>query len=494
MAKKAHKRKNTKAKKIINSVSICDALFLFISAFLLIFNILKMNVIPNKYMIYIWIFIFVVLGCLVLLLIPNIKKGIKIFTCVIALLIGSVCTYGFLKVQDTTNFLKKISASDYEVEQYYVIVLKDSEYTKISDIKGEEVGVYKTVSETYEKALDELGNKVDTKIKEYDDIYEIADELLDNKINVIMISDTNKETIEDENSSFSNSIKVIETITVKTELEDLSKDANVTKEAFNIYISGIDTYGPIATKSRSDVNIIMTVNPTTNQIILTSIPRDYYVQLHGTTGLKDKLTHAGVMGINMSIQTIEDLLDIDINYYVRVNFNTLIDLVDVIGGITVDSDISFTSYTIPECKFTKGENSVKGKCALAFSRERYAYTSGDRHRGQNQQQVITKIIEKLTSSKTIINKYSSILSTLEGSFQTNMETDSIYALVKMQLDKMPSWTINNVNLDGTGSMTYTYSYPNQKLYVMVPTESTVTYAKTIIDGILAGKTFNELNS
>ena len=493
MSKQTHKRKKSnKARKIVNIISICDALFLFGTFFLLLFNILKMDVIPNKYMLYIWIFTFVVFLFLILLLIPKIRKEIKIVICILSLFIGGVSTFGLLKIWDTTDFFKKISASNYEVERYYLLALKDSKYEKGEDAKGETVGVYPSEADTYKKAVTKLEELISPKKKEYDDLLKLFEDLLSKKINVILVSDAHKDALVENNEQFDSLVKIIETIDVKTEVQNLIKDAEVTQEAFNIYISGIDTYGPIATRSRSDVNIIMTVHPETHQITLTSIPRDYYVQLHGTTGLKDKLTHAGVHGINMSIQTIEDLLAIDINYYVRVNFNTLIDLVDVVGGITIDSDTAFTPWTDPNCKIKKGENKLNGKCALAFSRERHAYATGDRHRGENQQQVITKIIEKMTLSKTLISKYSSILATLENSFQTNMETEDIYSLVKMQLDKMPSWEINNVNLDGTGSMSYTYSYPNQKLSVMIPQEETITNAKKIIDGIQAGKTFVEL--
>lgn len=492
MSKPRHKKRQTKSKKIINNISRVFAIVLFISVFILLFNILKMNIIPTKYMIFIWLFVFVCILFIAFLCIPKIKKGIKIVVCILSLIISSVSIYGIVKLQDTMEFFKNIAASEYEVEQYYVLVLSDSSYQKIEDIEGETVAVYPNTSETYEKAVSILDETVSVKETEYDDLLTMSTDFLNGKVDAILISDAHEEAIEESSSSFASKIRILETIEVKTELDNLAKDASVTKEPFNVYISGIDTYGPIATKSRSDVNIVMTINPVTHEIILTSIPRDYYVQLHGTTGLKDKLTHAGVYGINTSIQTIEDLLDIDINYYVRVNFNTLIDVVDVIGGITIDSDTAFTSYTIPECKFKTGANTVNGKCALAFSRERHAYASGDRHRGQNQQQVITKIIEKMTSSKTIISKYSSILSTLEGSFQTNMKTNQIYSLVKMQLDDMPSWTINNVNLDGSGSMTYTYSYPKQKLYVMVPYENTIAEAKKVISAIEAGQKFSEI--
>ena len=232
--------------------------------------------------------------------------------------------------------------------------------------------------------------------------------------------------------------------------------------------------------------MVVTVNPNTNKILLTSIPRDYYVQLHGTTGLKDKLTHAGIYGVNMSVQTLEDLLEVDINYYVRVNFTTLIELVDALGGIDVYSDYSFISYH-GNYPFKKGMNHMNGHQALCYVRERYAFKDGDRQRVKNQQAIISTIIEKVTGSSTIITKYSSILNTFGKSFQTNMGSDKIYSLVNLQLDKMPSWTIENISLNGFDKKALTYSYTGGELYVMEPDMETVHEARNKIDSIMKEK-------
>jgi LCP family protein required for cell wall assembly len=487
-----HKRKNKKIRKVMGIIGIITAVVLTIVIGILFFQIFSMNIIPNKYLWIVILFILMILGMDAVLCIPKIRWQIKLVFIILSILIILVAGFGIFKINDTMDFFRKIGAKDYEIEKYYVVVKSDSDYEKIEELKDKTIGVFPNSFDTYETAINSLNEAVEAESQEYSDLLTMAADLLNSKVDAILISDAHESVIEESYSSFSSSVRILYTIEVKTELDEIGKDAKVTKEPFIIYISGIDTYGDISNRSRSDVNMIMTINPVTKEILLVNVPRDYYVQLHGTTGLKDKLTHAGVYGINMSIQTMEDLLDIDINYYIRVNFNTLIDVVDVIGGITIDSDAAFTSYTIPDCKFVKGANAVGGKCALAFSRERYAYVSGDRHRGENQQQVITKIIQKLSSSKTIISKYSDILNSLEGSFQTNMETNSIYALIKMQLDDMPSWNINSISVDGTGLMTYTYSYPKQKLYVMVPTESTIENAKAKIQGIMEGKSFQEL--
>jgi LCP family protein required for cell wall assembly len=284
---------------------------------------------------------------------------------------------------------------------------------------------------------------------------------------------------------FATKTKIIETISLKVSNEVETKEVNVSKEAFNVYISGIDIFGDISLVSRSDVNMIMTVNPNTHQILLTSIPRDYYVQLHNTTGYKDKLTHAGIYGVDMSVKTIEDLLDININYYARVNFTTLISLVDAIDGIDIYSNQSFVAQD--GTTFKKGMNHLNGTKALSFARERHAFKDGDRQRGKNQQAVITAIIDKVMSSRTLVTKYTTILETLGKSFQTNIDTSKIYELVNMQLDKMPNWEIDSISLDGTDSSNYTYSYKLQKLYVMEPNMDTVRAARDQINAITNAK-------
>ena len=382
----------------------------------------------------------------------------------------------------TMNFMDIIGAKDYELENYYIIVLKDS-YNSISEIDGKVVGNYSN-DKNYIEAINKLDKKIDFKEKEFDDFEMASEALLDGEIDALFMSQTHKDMADEQVHGFQYLVDILDTISIKVQSEVVVKDADVTKDSFNIYISGIDVYGDIASVSRSDVNMIVTVNPTTHEVLLTSIPRDYYVQLHGTTGYKDKLTHAGTYGIDMSIATIDDLLEVDINYYVRVNFTTLISMVESIGGIDVYSDKEFKAFTDGKCNYKLGTNHLNGKCALAFARERYAYKEGDRHRVENQQAVLTAILNKTLSSKTIVTKYTGILNSLGSSFQTNMPQDKIYSLVNMQLDKMPSWNITNYSLDGTDGRNYTYSYAGSKLYVMNPDYKTVVKARELIDNLM----------
>ncbi len=443
------------------------------------------NVLSMKYYgAILFMFLVIVLLTMAITFKKNIKSGIKIFFDVIMVIITCLLVAGMFPMSKLMNFMGNIQDDNKEYENYYVLVLKDSKYDKLNDIKNKNIGILKSDDKEYKNALEKLNDTVKTKQTDYKDSTALSDNLLNKKEEAIFIDSVGYYMTEEETSKYYGKFKVLDTINIATESKIEKEDVNVVKESFNIYISGIDTYGKISTKSRSDVNIIATVNPKTNKVLLTSIPRDYYVQLHGTTGYKDKLTHAGVYGINQSINTIEDLLDIKINYYMRVNFTTLIKMVDVIGGVDINSDMSFYPLSDSTCYIKKGNNHLNGKCALAYARERHAYASGDRHRGQNQQQIITAMINKFTTNKSLVLKYNSIFNSLEGSFQTNMGTSKITSLVQKQIDSMPSWDIESYNLDGSGKMTYTYSYPGQKLYVMVPYEETVETAKTKIDSLL----------
>ena len=221
--------------------------------------------------------------------------------------------------------------------------------------------------------------------------------------------------------------------------------------------------------------MIVTINPKTNQILLTSIPRDYYVQLHGTTGYKDKLTHSGVYGINSTVQTLEDLFGIDINYYVKVNFTTLINLVDAIGGITIHSDYHIKTLHY-KCDIKTGNNDVNGECALGFARERYSYIDGDNQRVRNQQEVLQAIFKKVSTSFSTITQYTDILEVLDGEFATNLDIKDATDFIKFEMEDLDDYKFINQQVEGDGDMTYTYTYPYQRLWVMVPDMDTVNSA------------------
>ena len=258
---------------------------------------------------------------------------------------------------------------------------------------------------------------------------QLIDDLYNGKCDAIILEEAYEGFLEVLHSDYQNETRVIDTYEFQRKSRKSLKKKKPTAIRSRCFISGIDTYGAINTVSRSDVNMVMTVNTKTNEILLTSIPRDYYVTLH-TYGVKDKFTHTGVYGINETITTAEDFLDIDIDYYVRVNFTSLIDIIDAIGGISIYNGIAFTNrgFTFPV-----GQINMSGAQALVYARERYAYTDGDNQRIKNQQTIITGIINK-AMSPAILTNYTKFLEVVMDSCQTNIPTDVVTSIVKNQLD------------------------------------------------------------
>lgn len=252
---------------------------------------------------------------------------------------------------------------------------------------------------------------------------------------------------------------------------------------FTVFISGIDNRGTLIAKSRSDVNILASINTATKQVVLISTPRDYYVPLSISNGAKDKLTHAGIYGINVCMDTMAMLYNVNVDYYFRVNFGGFEDIIDALGGVTVDSEVAFSTDNY---SFQQGPNNVNGKQALEFVRERHAFASGDRQRGKNQLAIIKAVINKAMSPELLVS-YNSLMSALEGSFETSVPYDTISTLVREQLDKGGDWNVVSYSVDGTGDSQVPYSM-SQKAYVMVPTQSTVDTAKSLIAQVYNGET------
>lgn len=483
MRKKSNKRKKRK----LSIYKLCG-LFVFLLSIILCIMVTILNVLPSKYY-----FIMIVAFCLLnipldlILFRKNVKKYKKNIALFFSIIIIFIMSFSMFYISKTLGFVMSIGDTDYKLENYSLIVLKDSKYKKIDDVNNMSIGIYEN-SDGIKKAKNMLLDKVDVTFKSYDSIDGIGKSLLDGNIEVIFIEDSILSMIKENNPDFESSIKVIYTLSIKIKSKNSARDVNVVNEPFNIYITGIDTFGDISSVSRSDVNIVMTVNPKTKQILLTSIPRDYYVELHGKKGSRDKLTHAGIYGTDMSISTIEDLLGIEINYYLKVNFSSFINIVNALGGIEAYSKYSFTS--IDGYKYTEGFNKMNGEEALSFARERKAFVDGDRQRGADQQAVIEAIIKKICS-KFILTKYDSLLNSIEGEFQTNLSHNKITSLIKMQLNDMASWNVTSIVLDGSNGRGITYSGGNQELYVMLPDWNTVDEASSTIKAVLDGKKLDE---
>lgn len=477
-------------KKFLKKLNWNKVIFIFMAVLVAVFLIYvaAAHILPIKYLI-ICICVFILwLVLLYFLLIFKTKKGKnkprKIAGYVLSFLLTMIMAVIFYYLSHTLNILDSFGDKRFKEENYLILVLKESNYEKLEDLKGKNIAYVPNKLTKIDEALSELNKKVEMNHKSYEQYGLAMDDLINKKIESVFIEESNLKIL-DENNNYGDIFKELDTIVVKKLVETSSKDVNVTENPFTVYISGIDSYGSINGVSRSDVNMLITIHPKTKQILMISIPRDYYVQLRGTTGLKDKLTHAGIYGVETSIGTIEDLLDIDINYYFRVNFTTLEKVIDAIGGVDVYSQYNFTSIGY-NYQFYKGYNHVNGKQALEFARERHALPGGDRARGENQQAVIDAIIRKATSS-AIITKYDNVLKSLKGTFQTNITDKDILKLVRMQLDDMASWNITSYSLNGTDANDFTYSAPNQQLYVMRPNQDTINGAKSRIAQVINGE-------
>lgn len=470
-------KNNRKINKVMLAFKIL-ALVFFITTIVFYVSINRLNLLPTSYFVAFTLAEIIITALIMIGLAKRHKTyKLNIFCLIIMLLFTGIYLYVINFANATNDFLGSVFQEVKETEEYYVVVRDDGKYDTINDLDGERIYAFQIENDVQE----DINNQANVTFETGDNLVDLGNNLLDEKIEAILVSSSQYTMISEEIENFEDETKIIYTsdheIVKTTEVNSEDSKYTIENGVFNVYISGIDTSGSISNVSRSDANIIATVNTKTHEVLLTSIPRDYYVTLH-SKGAKDKLTHSGIYGINETVTTVEDLLDIDINYYVRVNFTTVIKLVDVLGGIDVYSSNSFSrgGYT-----FSQGYNHLNGDAALVFSRERYSFASGDNQRVKNQQAVIEAIAKKVLNSTTLLTRYTDILDSLQGSFQTNIEQDEMSSLVRSQLSNMSSWTFKNNALEGTGSYGPTYSMGSTQLYIMLPNETSVANAKAKIN-------------
>ena len=479
------KRMNKKKKKIINIILNFFSVISTIVTILFCIMLYMLNMLPSKYLIIIYVFIFAFYSVLLLLTMnKKIKIIIKTICAIFFLIFDVIFCIGIKYVNDTINFVDIIDNVMLQKEKHYVMILTDSNVNSIQDLKDEDIGIYNVVSSV--RAINELSKKISFNDIEFTDIAEMFDSLEEKQIKAIFINSSIKNLLEIEFADLNSRLKELYNISVEmTEREDIVKVVDVTRKPFNLYIAGGDAYGDIGHVTNTDVNMIVSVDPINRKLLLTSIPRDYYVNLPSFgENAYDKLTHAGYYGIEESVKAIENLLDIDINYYVKINFSTITKVIDAIGGVEVYSDLYFCDGAGKGC-YNNGYNKLNGEKALAFARERYAFSNGDIQRVKNQQKVLTAIIDKVSSSSSIITNFSAILDSVSNSFSTNLDSKSISRLVKMQLNDMRGWSIDSQNLVGYDRYTTdTYTFPGTNLYVMEHDANSISEAKEKINLIM----------
>lgn len=413
------------------------------------------------------------------------RKKLSIFTTVVlllSLLVTSAGVYGMREVVDFSSQLNSnASFSEYEMS---IVVPASSDISDISQLtsllapaeydQDNVSALLQDVSTTKSVQLATMPTS------SYLSAYQA---MMNGESQAMVLNGVFTNILESEDPDFSSKVKKIYSFKMSKPVETAVEQAS--GDSFNIYISGIDTYGPISSVSRSDVNIIMTVNRTTHKILLTTTPRDSYVAIaDGGQNQYDKLTHAGIYGVNASVHTLENLYGTDISNYIRLNFTSFLQLIDLVGGIDVYNDQEFTSGGH---HFPIGTVHLDAESALIFVRERYSLANGDNDRGKNQEKVIAALIKKLSSSENLGN-YQAILKGLEGSIQTDLSIETIMDLVNRQLESGSQFTVESQALTGSGRMDLpSYAMPGSQLYMLEISQDSLTQVKSAIQAVLDGQ-------
>ena len=476
--------KRTRSGKVKRSVNIALlTIYVLLGGFLL-FLIFRHNILAFRYLNVITaaVVILVALASLLLIIYRKAEK-FTIFFLTLAILVSSV---SFFALQQFVGFTSHInSTSNYSEYSMSVVVLKDSEVHNVTQLDSV-TGPTDTDNENIQKLITDIkaSQSKELTVEQSTSYLAAYKSLVSGEAKAIVLNSVFENIIESEYPDYASKIRKIYTKNITKEVAAPKVSKN---KSFNVYVSGIDTYGPISSVSRSDVNILMTVNRDSKKILLTTTPRDSYVPIaDGGNNQKDKLTHAGIYGVDSSIHTLENLYGVDINYYVRLNFTSFLKLIDLLGGVDVYNDQEFTSRH-GKFHFPVGNVHLDSEQALGFVRERYSLADGDRDRGRNQQKVIVAIIQKLTSTEALKN-YSDIIQGLQDSLQTNMPIETMMDLVNAQLESGGSYKVNSQDLKGTGQMGLpSYAMPDSNLYMMEIDDSSLAAAKSAIQDVMEGR-------
>lgn len=482
MNKRSKRARSGKVKRSVNIALL--TIYVLLGGFLL-FLIFRHNILAFRYLNVITaaVVILVALASLLLIIYRKAEK-FTIFFLTLAILVSSV---SFFALQQFVGFTSHInSTSNYSEYSMSVVVLKDSDVHNVTQLDSV-TGPTDTDNDNIQKLIADIktSQSKELTVEQSNSYLAAYKSLIAGEAKAIVLNSVFENIIESEYPDYASKIRKIYTKNITKEVAAPKVSKN---QSFNVYVSGIDTYGPISSVSRSDVNIIMTVNRETKKILLTTTPRDSYVPIaDGGNNQKDKLTHAGIYGVDASIHTLENLYGIDLNYYARLNFTSFLKLIDLLGGVDVYNDQEFNAHTNNGKHYPAGTLHLDSKDALGFVRERYSLADGDRDRGRNQQKVIVAIIQKLTSSEALKN-YSDIIQGLQDSLQTNMPIETMMDLVNAQLDSGGSYKINSQDLKGTGRMGLpSYAMPDSNLYMMEIDDSSLAVAKSAIQDVMEGR-------
>lgn len=482
--------------------------FLLITEIIFVTKIFILKILPMKYTALIIIGIFFITALVVILMIYRSKKAedkkryvIRIIAYILSVIMSLVFIMGSLALGKLNETFDKITTTPKVKSIVGIYVLKDDSAKTIKDAANYKFGYSDSYSAENNKTViskieKDIGKSIN--VRNIDAVFTMVDALYSKDIDAIILSQTYVDILQ-EADGYADFIEKTRLL-CEYEVEDMNTLPSLPQEATNeksiyepfvMYLSGSDTRSKvIRSKSRSDVNILAAINPKTKQILLINTPRDYFVPNPAGNGALDKLTHCGIYGIPCSVQALSQLYNQPISYYAQINFTGFETLVDAVGGVTVYSDVSVTRE-YPKYVIKKGYNDLNGQQALAFARERYLYANGDGARGEHQMQIITAIIDKM-SSGAIVTNYSQILDSLQGMFVTDMPKDLMSEYIKMQIDSMSKWSVLSYSVTGKGGRNTTYSMPGySSAYVVYPDEELVAKASDLIGKVLNGETLTK---
>jgi LCP family protein required for cell wall assembly len=487
--------------KFSKVLSILLSVVLVISSFYLLYQVIRLNVLPSKFLFPLTIGVVVLDAIFILLLIYFSKNVVSKIVCIVLTLFICVasCMGGYY-ISKTQNVLSSITNVAKHAKNTVSVIVKESSSIKNkSQLNGVSVGSLRLNEQGSKKTLKELSNEgIVLNQTEYDSMTALLEAFYNGEVDSIIINESSRSQILDMEAytNFDSNTRVVYQTSYKVKNNDSATSvSDITSKPFNVLISGSDTRGGFDENGRSDVIMIATVNPKTHTILLTSVPRDFYVTTACDAGdgcmqgALDKITHTGIHGTNTTKRTVEQLLGIEINYTFKVGFDTVTELVDILGGVDVYVEPGYAVHT-SYLNVNEGINHLNAEQALAYARERYSYTEGDRQRTKNQQQVLMGIVKEATKPSVITN-YAAIMDTMANTFSTTMSNEEITDLIKYQLNNNPTWKMEQYMVDGTGD-TLMCAELGDAASVMVPDQSTVKMAKDKINAVLAGKSSEDV--
>ncbi len=497
-----HKKSSPKSGNVLKMLGIVITIIQIVFSIIFIVLLSQANLLTTKLFGIVCLVLVVLIVICRLLMGKGRKKVRFVIGFVLAILISVVSLIGGYYLHTLSATLHSITDAETETTLVGVYVLADDPAQSVADTAAYKYGIVENLErESSDNVVAQINQELETEISvsTYAGIEELAGALLNGEAQVIVLNEAFVDVVSETESyvGFSDQVKEIGVYGWKTDVSSRTKAAvveeggteeqeKVTLEegVFEIYISGIDTWGDVSTRRNSDVNIIAVVNANTRQVLLLSTPRDYYLPL-SMNGEMDKLTHAGIYGVDVSMETLDGLYGTSLDYYFKVNFSGFEELIDALGGVTVHSDYTFN---VSDFHYVEGDNYLSGIEALAFARERHSFAAGDRQRGKNQMEVIKGVMNKMMSP-SILNNFSQLMSSLEGCFDSSIPYDLLSDLVKMQLSDNTSWNIVSYSVDGGDAKAscYSLSSPN---YVMTPYQETVDKAIELINAVKAGETIS----